>query len=175
MKKISKDSIDKDNKKILLELQKNSNNSISTIAKNCDFSKQKVWRAIHELEKNRVIWGYSAITDERKQDLEKFILLLKRSAQVLDKKTADEIAISRLEKDYINMGINIESSYYIHGEYDWVLIFTARDLKQAKKFSNLLIENYPGIVAKINLMQILFTQRMNNILNPNATELREFL
>ncbi len=65
MAKSSREQLDKDERKILAELQKNSNESIDTIAKHCGFSRQKVWRTIKQLEKNRMIWGYTAIIDDR--------------------------------------------------------------------------------------------------------------
>jgi Lrp/AsnC family leucine-responsive transcriptional regulator len=173
MPKKSKPFIDGD-VKVLHELQKNSNNSIDAIAKLCGCSRQKVWRIIKQLENSNIIWGYTAIVDEHKRDLEKYLLLLKKSSQTLDGKTIDEIAGAKFENDYIKMGITLESSYYLHGDYDWAIIFTSQDLKQAKKFSNLLLENYPQLISKINLLRILYTQRTSNIVNPQASKLREF-
>jgi len=77
--------------------------------------------------------------------------------------------------DYLDLGISIESSYYLHGEYDWAMVFTAVDLRYAKKFAGLLIENYPGIIIKMNMMQILFSAREHHIFNPNPNKLAEFL
>jgi DNA-binding Lrp family transcriptional regulator len=121
----------KDEARILMELQKNSNESIDTIAKNCGFSRQKVWRIIKQLEANQTIWGYTAIIGEQKQDLQKFMLSLQRSLQPLQKETVESIARSRLEKKYLELGITIEGNYYLHGEYDWAIIFTAKDIKIA--------------------------------------------
>jgi len=56
MPKSSRKQIDNDEKKILRELQKNSKESIDKIAKKCGFSRQKVWRIIKRLEKNKTIW-----------------------------------------------------------------------------------------------------------------------
>jgi DNA-binding Lrp family transcriptional regulator len=64
MSKSSREQIDKDEKKILSELVKNSNENIETIAKHCGFSRQKVWRAIKRLEEKGLIWGYTAIFNE---------------------------------------------------------------------------------------------------------------
>lgn len=175
MPKISKEQLDKDEIKIITELQQYSNKSIDIIAEHCGFSRQKVWKTIKKMEEKNLIWGYTTIVDEQQQGLQKFILLLKRSMKLLDTKTVDDIALSRLQKDYDEVGITIESSYYIHGEYDWVLIFTANDLKHAKKLSTLLMKRYPGVIAKVNLMQILHSQREHNIRNPNPTTLRDFL
>jgi thiol-disulfide isomerase/thioredoxin len=87
----------------------------------------------------------------------------------------DEIAKDKLEKIISKMGVTIESSYYGHGEYDWILLFTANDLKQAKKFADLLLGAYPGIVAKISLFQTLFIQREHRVPNPDQEKLSEFL
>jgi Lrp/AsnC family leucine-responsive transcriptional regulator len=169
------DTEDEDTVKILTALQKNSKNSYDLIAHRCGFSRQKVWRVIKQLEENNIMWGYTVVSDEQKQGLQKFVLLIKRSLQKLEEKTADIIASNKLEADYLKMGITIESSYYLHGEYDWVLIFTTKNLKYAKKFSNLLMEMYPGVILKVNLMQVLYTKRTHHIFNPETQKLKDFL
>jgi DNA-binding Lrp family transcriptional regulator len=166
---------DQDEKKIFSELVKNSKENIETIAKHSGFSRQKTWRIIQRLEENHTIWGYTVIIDEQKQGLQKFVLLLKRSMKRLVNETTDQITSYRLVKEYMKLGINVESSYYIDGEYDWELIFTAPDLKTAKKFTDSLLKEYPGIISKINLMQVLMTERSHNIFNPEKMDLKEFL
>lgn len=66
MPRKSRAQIRDDEKKVLKALQKNSKEGIDAIAKLCGFSRQKVWRIIKQLEKNEFIWGYTAITDDRK-------------------------------------------------------------------------------------------------------------
>jgi DNA-binding Lrp family transcriptional regulator len=63
MVKVSREQINKDEKKILAELQKDAQKGIDMLAKRCGFSRQKVWRIVKRLEKNRMIWGYTAIVD----------------------------------------------------------------------------------------------------------------
>ena len=53
--KKSRDQIDPDEKKLLSELVKNSNEKIDSIAKQCGFSRQKAWRIIKNLEEKGVI------------------------------------------------------------------------------------------------------------------------
>ena len=55
MPKNSSEQIDVDEKKVIRELQRNSKESIDKIAKKCGFSRQKVWRIIKRLEKNKTI------------------------------------------------------------------------------------------------------------------------
>jgi len=52
MPKSSRKQIDEDDKKFLKILQKNSGDSIESIAKRCGFSRQKVWRIKKRQKKN---------------------------------------------------------------------------------------------------------------------------
>ena len=175
MSKSSRDQIDKDEKKILSELVKNSNENIETIAKHCGFSRQKVWRSIKRLEASGLIWGYTAIFDEKKIGLMHFMLMAKRTMKQLEEKTADKIVSRKLENLVAELGVTIESSFYVHGEYDWVITFTAEDIKQAKKFSNSFVALYPGVIEKMTIMQTLMFIRKQYILNPEKMKLKEFL
>lgn len=173
--KISKEQFSQEERMVLLSLQKNSKNTISSIAKNCGVSRQKVKKIISQLEEDHVIWGYTAITDEKKQGQLKYVLLIKRSMNKIDKEIAEKIAFLQFHEEYIRQGITIESSYYIHGEYDWIIVFTAQNLRDAKKFSTMLIENYPNIIIKVNLMQILYSQISHHIISPSPQSLFDFL
>jgi DNA-binding Lrp family transcriptional regulator len=175
MTKSSQAQISEDEKKILKELQKNSNQSIDTIAQRCGFSRQKVWRCIKRLEQEHVIWGYTAIVDEEKQDRKSYVVTIKKNTTPLDEKTARVIATPYLQDLAIKEGIVIENSLYTHGEYDWIIIFTADDLRQAKKFSELLYVAYPGYIAKVGLMETLFWTRKQRIFNPEAKKFKDIM
>jgi len=173
--KIKKEQLTQDERKVLIALQKNSKNTISSIAKNCGVSRQKVKRIITQMEEDHVIWGYTAITDEKKQGQLKYVLLIKRSMNKIEKETAEKIAFLQFHEEYFRQGITIESSYYIHGEYDWIIIFTAQNLRDAKKFSTMLTENYPNIIIKVILMQILYSQLSHHIISSSPQSLLDFL
>jgi Lrp/AsnC family leucine-responsive transcriptional regulator len=173
--KIREEPLNQDERKVILALQKNSKDSIHSIVKLCGFSRQKVQRILTQLEEDQVIWGYTAITDEKKQGLLKYVLLIKRSMKKIDKETAEKIAFLQHDEEYVKQGITIESSYLIHGEYDWMIFFTTQNLRDAKKFSTMLIENYPNIIAKVNLMQILHSPKTHHIRSPTPELLLDFL
>jgi uncharacterized protein with GYD domain len=80
-----------------------------------------------------------------------------------------------LEDIVAEIGITIESSFYTHGEYDWVLTFTADDIKQAKKFSDSVVALHLGVIEKITILQTLMFIRKQYILNPDKKMLKEFL
>jgi DNA-binding Lrp family transcriptional regulator len=171
----SGDQIDKDGKKILAELQKNADASIETIAKQCGFSRQKVWRIIKRLKQHRLIWGYTVIVDEKKNDLKHYTLLIKRTIKKLDIKTVDIIISRKIEDAVSNMGVTLESSYYVNGEYDWIVTFTAQDILQAKKLCEALLVLHPGVIEKTVLLETLFFVKNHYILNPESKKLKEFL
>ena len=79
MPKISASQINIDEKKVMAELQKNSNETIDVLAKRCNFSRQKVWKIIKKLERDKTIWGYHAVVDTEKFHQKNYILLIKKS------------------------------------------------------------------------------------------------
>jgi len=175
MAKISKKQQIEDERKILAELQKNSNENIDTIAKHCGFSRQRAWKIIKQLEKNHLIWGYAAIVDEEKKGLFHFIMLITKNMRQLDKKMKDRIDSIKIEDFTSTLGITIESSCLVNGNYDWVISFTAPDIIQAKKFCDSFYEGFPGIIKHIDLLQTLVFVRKQYIFNPNRKELSELL
>lgn len=173
MPKSSKEQIYKDEKKVIFELQKNSKESIDVIAKRCGFSRQKVWRIIKRLEKNRQIWGYSAIVDIEKLNLKRYIMLIKRSnkpASNAIKKIIDLTAHKKGEK----IGINIECSSYLHGEYDWMIVFTTSDIRNAKRFNEVINKDYHDIISDIQVMEDIFSVKRCGKVNPEIHKLQEF-
>jgi len=79
MPKVSARQIDADEEKVLIELQKNSNESIDVLAKRCGFSRQKVWKMMKKFEKDKTIWGYHAVIETERFHQKNYILLIKKS------------------------------------------------------------------------------------------------
>ena len=79
MPKSSKEKIEDDKESVLMELQKNSSDSVNVIAKRLGFSRQKVWRIIKDFENTNTIWGYTAVIDDEKISRKRFFVILKRS------------------------------------------------------------------------------------------------
>ncbi len=164
-----------DEKKVIQELQKNANESIETIAKKCGFSRQKVWRIIKRLETNHFIWGYTAIIDDEKVETNSYLVLIKRTNDPVDETIAERIIGRTLEETAKRAQVHIETSLYVHGMYDWVILFTAQDIKQAKIFCEVINATYQGYIEKVYLLQTMFPVRKQGILNPELQKLREFL
>ena len=171
MPKISKEQIADDEKKILWELQKNSKETIDKIAKKCGFSMQKVWRIIKRLEKNKTIWGYCAVVDDNKIGRKKYFIMIKRTSKPAPQEKMNLVINRELKKEGMKIGVTVESSYFIHGVYDWLLCVTAESIVQVKKFCesfNLLFKE--GFVSDIQILEVIFPVEVNNFNNPNMEE-----
>lgn len=174
MPKNSKKQIDIDEKKVIEELKKNSNKSINEIAKKCGFSRQKVWRIIKRLEKNNTIWGYSAVIDEEKNDLNTYVLLLKRSPVPVKPSIIENITSREIDDHIKDIGCEMITSMFIHGPYDWLIIFTAPDINQAKKVSELFRERYKQVLTEVTLIEGIFPVKIQGIVNPEIDKLKDF-
>ncbi len=175
MPKISKEQINEDEKKLLKILQQNSNHSIEHIAKNCGFTTQKLLRIKKRLEKNNIIWGYSAVTDYKNIDLNHFTVLFKRTANPLNKEVVEDVTKGFLEDRFPEGNINIENVLYVHGEYDWIISFTALDTLTMKKFCDKLIKIFGDFIASYSIHQTIIPIRKQGIKNPTAEEYGDFL
>jgi DNA-binding Lrp family transcriptional regulator len=178
MKPKSKDTpglLSEDETLVIKALHKNSKDSLQSLAKSCGFSQQKVQRIIKRLENEGIIWGYTSVTDEKRQGRLRYIVLIKRSMNKVDKEIVKKIANLSYNEEYEKQEILIEDGFYLHGEYDWMIIFTAKSLRDAKKFSSVLLEKYPNLIAKVTLMHAMFSTKNHHIKNPNPEALFEFL
>jgi DNA-binding Lrp family transcriptional regulator len=175
MTKSSLQQIIKDEQKILDILQKNANESIDAIAKKCGFSRQKVWRIVKKLEKDKTIWGYTAICDDEPLHLKQFTMLVKRTTLPLDKKVLSEILNARLENISPDDFVQIENIEYVHGLFDWMVTFRADSLITAKRYCERFKEHYSGQIAKIDLLESILTVRKQTLRNPRIKEQIKFI
>lgn len=175
MAKTSKKQIEEDEKKVIDQLQKNCMENLDLFAKKCGFSRQKVWRIIKNLEQEKVVWGYTAIVDPEVLKKKRYLLLMKRNTQKINRKIIDILLSREFEEVISNLGITIETSSYVHGEYDWIASFLAPDIVYAKKFSELVKITYPDTFQRIDLVETLFDIKRQNIFHPDANKLKDYI
>ncbi len=175
MPKSSRKQIDKDEKEVIRELQKNSKESIDKIAKNCGFSRQKVWRIIKRLEKDRTIWGYHAVIDDNKIGQKKYFIMIKRTSKPASQEKMNLVMKRELKKEGMKIGVIVESSYFVHGVYDWLVCVTAENIMNVKKFCesfSMLFKE--GFVSDVQILEVIFPVEVNNFNNPNMEEFLSF-
>ncbi len=170
MPKTSRGQITNDEKKIIHELQRNSKENIDKIAKKCGFSRQKVWRVIRRLEKDKTIWGYSTIVDNEKVDLTHYTMLVKRTIVPVDGKLRNMISEEELDEYFPELNIIVEDCLYVNGKYDWIISFTAPGIKEMKKFCEKLLRKFSEHMGAYEVLETIITVRKQGIKNPSTKE-----
>jgi len=174
MAKNSKERILHDEIKVMDALEQHSKESIDKIAKSCGFSCQKVWRIIKDLEKRKIIWGYTAITDETAKNLKHFIVLAKRNTVPFGDEIRKEIILRKLD-DYPMDIVRIENIYLTHGITDWILTFYAPDIISAKKFVDETFARFSKYLQEYNIVETLVPVRKQGLKNPRMKDLVEYV
>ncbi len=175
MPKSSKEKIEADKQSVLMELQKNSSDSVNVIAKRLGFSRQKVWRIIKDFENTNTIWGYNAVIDDEKTGRKRFFVLLKRSYKPASEEKINIVIKRDLRKTATELGVELEGSYYINGVYDWLMCITADNINQVKIFCDSFSTVFKGTyVSDIHILEVMFPIERNGFDNPNREELKKF-
>lgn len=174
MAKTSEKQVQLDEIKVLNALEQHSKDSVDEIAKSSGFSRQKVSRIIKNLEKNKIIWGYTAITDEELRDFKHYVLLVKRNTVPFEESLKKEIIFEKLDA-YAPDSVKIENIFFTHGNFDAVLTFYAVDLVNAKKFIQIALTKLEKYIGDYLLLETLVPIRKQGLKNPKIKKLIEYL
>ena len=175
MPKSSQEQIDNDDRKIISQMQINSKESIDKIAKKCGFSRQKVWRTIKRLEKNKIIWGYSVIVDNEKNDLNHYIVLFRRSTLPIDDNMQNAICKEKLDYYFPETNVTVLDVFYVNGKYDWVVSFTAPGIREMKMFCEKCMRKFGKYIIEYDVLETIVPVRISGIKNPIIDEKSTYL
>lgn len=155
--------------KILNELKKNGRVSVSEIADKIDLSRQTVAKIINNMEKNKEIWGYTAIFDPKLVGKKPFIVNFKLDFTINPedflKKGASDERLKENEEIY-----GVQTSYFTNGKSDFMYIFWAKDIIEAKKMVTIYRQIYKENIKDADLFEGMATLRCCGILNPKILE-----
>jgi DNA-binding Lrp family transcriptional regulator len=174
--KSSKETIQNDEIKVLTILEQHAKETVDEIAKRSGLSRQKVSKIIKRLEKDKVIWGYSAITGKEYKDRQShyFTLLVKRSAVPLNNATKSEVTLEILD-DYLPSGVKIEDIIMTHGDWNAIITFYAPNLVSAKKVVESMTQRLGKYTKEYHLLEHLFPIRKNGFKNPEIKNLVDYI
>jgi len=175
MAKNSKKQIEEDEIKVIAELQKNSNENIGTLAKKCGFSRQKAWRIIKRLEDEKTIWGYQAIVNSEKVNMNGYILLVKGKRLPINNSFEKDIIERKIDKLAAEIDVTVEDSYWLNGNYDGMISFSAKNLRKAKKFQELYLNTFNGNIAELNLLEKMVIVKEGGFINPKIKKTKSLL
>jgi DNA-binding Lrp family transcriptional regulator len=174
MAKRSVKTMKADEMNVLNVLRAHAKENIKELGKRCGFSSQKVARIIKNLEKEKKIWGYTAVTDETAKNLKHFTVLAKRSNVPFGDEVRKEIILRKLD-DYPMHIVRIENIYLTHGTSDWILTFYAPDLVSAKKFVGETFRRFSKYLQEYTIIETLVPVRKHGLKNPRIKDLVEYV
>ncbi len=172
MPKSSNKQIEEDEKKVIKLLLEDSRQSPNEIAKKLGFSRQKAWKIIKQLEKENKIWGYTAIIGEENNDRTIYFALTKNKIPIFD--YIDTIIKRAREKCIGELDIQVTGTFYLNGSYDWLTIFTAENIKEAKIFCSYLQKHYGDYIERVELLESVFTLIKCGKINPELEKMKNF-
>jgi DNA-binding Lrp family transcriptional regulator len=171
MLKNDKITLATDEKKVIELLINDSRQSPNEIALKLGFSRQKVWRIIKRLEKNKTIWGYTTVVDENSLGFNSYFALAKAKAPFYE--LIDEL-ISRIkEKKPDKLNVRYHGQFYLHGTFDWLCVFSAKNIMDAKKFCGFIQKEYGEHIDRIELLENVFTLVRFGKVNPDIDKFKE--
>lgn len=175
MAKSSQKKIHEDEQKVITSLEENANESIGAIAKKCRFSRQKAWRIIKRLEKNKTIWGYHARVTDTKMNRTGYILLFKLNNLQIDKEIEDLIINEKLTTVSKEFKINVQDNIWLQGEYEGMISFYAQNILKAKQFQHAFIGACDGAIGDNQLLEQIVVIKKDGFQNPHLKDTKKLL
>jgi DNA-binding Lrp family transcriptional regulator len=159
---------------VLISLLENPTFSVDKIARKIKSYRQGVWRSKKRLEDSGIIWGYTAVIDEKKLGHIIYIVLMKTKPMV---KGLAELFITRINKDMANeLQVRLTDLWYVNGEFDWVMRFSAPNHSLARRYYDTLrvvFEKY--LLEKPVIMDVTCCVVAEGKKNPHVDELYDFV
>jgi DNA-binding Lrp family transcriptional regulator len=164
----------KQSEEILQLLVEDPTRSDRELGKKMNSYRQMVWRKKRELEDNNVIWGYTAVINESKLNHVVYMMLVK--SKPMSRGLAD-LLIRRISRDEPKkQNVRLIDMFYLNGEYDWVLQFSAPDHATARRYYDtirLLYDEY--LLEKPVMVDVNFCLVSEGKANPELEKLYDFV
>ena len=103
-----------------------------------------------------------------------YTVLIKKTVKPITDDLLKKIVSHYLDKELSDIDIDIVDSFYLNGNWDWMISFTAPDIVKAKKFCDILNTLYTEHIQDILLLEQLYANKRCGIPNPNKKQLEEF-
>lgn len=160
--------------KILYALLRDPTRSDSEIAKEIGTYRQKVWRRRKQLEDEKALWGYTAVIDDSKFNHVSYMILMKTKTM---NRELVELLLQRItHNEPARQDIRLKNMFYVNGEYDWIMRFTAPDHATARKYYETIRLLYSDhLQERPILMDINMSLVAEGKKNPNLDQLFDYV
>jgi len=142
---------------LIHNLLENPTQSTNTLAQKTGMNRRTVFRIQDELEKENIIWGYSTVIDEHK--LGRVVYLLQFQTKPFTKEFADIIKqqLTTEKHETEQLGIRLLEIYYMDGDYNVLIKFSAPDHKIARAYFEVLRSIYKDHFLDVPLVSVVNT------------------
>ena len=133
---------------MLQKLIENPTQSGKSIADELGIYRQKVWREQTRLEKDEVIWGYTAVVDDSKLNHTCYTVLIKTvhlEAEFVEEFLNTFKTIGTRRETF---NIRLINSLYTNGDYDWLIMFSAPSNHEAKRYVEWIRSHYKQYITE---------------------------
>jgi DNA-binding Lrp family transcriptional regulator len=155
--------------KVINELMDNARLTNLEISKKTGLSRQTVTKIINKLENEKKIWGYTPIVDFKSFGKNLYIILIKSKGGLDFEKTTKSINVSQKMVTDIK-SLMLLYSGLTHGEFDAVVLVSADNIVEVKKFLNYWKAGHKDEVEEVVILEELINIRFGRILNPGYVE-----
>jgi DNA-binding Lrp family transcriptional regulator len=147
--------------------------SVGEMAKKLKSYRQGIWRRKKKFEDDGIIWGYTAVIDQRMLGDIVYLVLMK--TKPMSRGLAD-LLIERINKEIARkLGVRLKDLWYVNGEFDWVMRFSAPNHSTARRYYDTLrvvFEEY--LLEKPVIVDVNFCLVAEGKNNPKMQELYDF-
>ncbi|UCH89175.1 MAG: winged helix-turn-helix transcriptional regulator [Thermoplasmata archaeon] len=159
---------------ILKSLLNDPTRSTLEIVKELRITRQTYWRNKKKLEKDNVIWGYTAVIDEFKLNHVIYLILMKLKPM---KKEFINLLITRLKKrEYLKHNVRVIDTVHTNGEYDWIIRFSAPNHSTARQYYDTLRVIYEDyLIEKPVIVDVNMVVVSEGKINPEINDLYNFV
>lgn len=148
--------------------------SIREIAKEIGSYRQKVWRKKKKLEKDHVIWGYTAVVDESVLNHVMYIILMK--LKPMTSELADLMKRRIIKREPARQDVRLLNVLYVNGEFDLVVMFTGLDHATARRYFDSLRMVYDDyLIEKPVIIDVNLSLMREGKINPNISKIFDFV
>lgn len=145
--------------------------SFKSISNEVNLTCQTVSKLFETLEDSNMILGYCTVINGREFGYHTYALLVKTKSSFSGKfDIYEKFHKNRLNNKDIMDDLFIMYSGYFHGEYDWIVLFYARDLISARKGINKLIDGFQDHIEDMKIEEELVPVTIAGFGNPNLKE-----
>lgn len=178
MPRVSKDQNKKDADLLIDALLRHPGADADALAQTCKLSVQQVYRILRVLQDEGIITGQPYIVDLAKVGKKRFLIMAKRSGDLVDENTfscalyTDEF-INRIREE--NLDIIPEDDYTCSGEFDMITTVIANDAFTATKYVDLLRTVSHGYFSRFSIEEVMYTTRRNAMPGPDIEAFISYL